>query len=205
MMNIRILTCPYHRRHIWLRCLGSSTLIEETPHMWYLGRAQPFGRALLAGPSLSPLKFPRGNLSASAGSIAHTRAFSTPDQCSTYMSSRALSSHLRENFSLATQDNWMLASTPELHHEKSSMSVAVASGFIREPSITTPLHGRNASDRLLSSSETSTRKLSPTGAAPQESLGKSEALWNIDHVRKSRQASGIIKTHNPGHLFHTAA
>jgi hypothetical protein len=71
----------------------------------------------------------------------------------------------------------MLAGTLELHHENSSMSVAVASGFIRQPSITIPLHERNASDGLLSSSETSTRKLSPTGTAHQESLGKSEAPW----------------------------
>jgi hypothetical protein len=121
------------------------------------------------------------------------------------MSGRASSSHLRGKFSHATQDNCMLAGTSELHHEKSSMSVAVASGFIREPSITTPLHERNASDRLLSSSEISTRELSPTGTAPQESLGKSEAPWNIDHVRKSKQARGILESHDPGHLFHTAA
>jgi hypothetical protein len=177
MMSIRILTCPYHRRHICLRCPSCSTLIEETPHMWYLGRAQPFGRALLVGPSLSPMKVSRGNLSASAGSITHIRAFSTPHQRSTCMSGRALSSHLRGNPSYAIQDNCMLAGTLELHHENSSMSVAVASGFIRQPSITIPLHERNASDGLLSSSETSTRKLSPTGTAHQESLGKSEAPW----------------------------
>ena len=150
---------------------------RDCTHAGYLGGAQPFGRALLAGPSLNPMKVPRGDLSASAGSVAHTRAFPTPDQRSTRRSGRALSSHSRGNFSHATQDNCMLAGTPELHHENSSMSVAVAPGFIREPSITTPLHERNASDRLLSSSETSTRKLSPTGIAPQESLGKSEAPW----------------------------
>ena len=151
------------------------------------------------------MKVPRGDLSASAGSIAHTRAFSTPDQRSTRRSDRASNSYLLGNFSHATQDSWILAGTPELHHENSSMSVAVASGFIRVPSITTPLHERNPSNRFLSSSETSARKLSPTGTAPQENLGKSEAPWNIDHVRKSKQASGILETQNPGHLFHTAA
>jgi hypothetical protein len=149
----------------------------DSTHVGYLGRAQTFDRSLLAGPSLSPMKVPRGDLSTGAGSVAHTRAFSTPDQRSTRKSGRASSSHLRGNLSHATQDNWTLAGTPELHHEKSSMSVAVVSGFIREPSITTPLHERNASGRLLSSSKTNTRKLSPTGTAPQESLGKSEAPW----------------------------
>jgi hypothetical protein len=167
----------------------------------YLDRAQLFGRKSLAGPSLSLLEV----LSASAGIIAYTRALSTPDQRSTRESDRASSSHLRENFSHATQDYQMLSGTPELHPENSNMSSAVASGLIREPSITTPLHERNASDRLLPSCETSTRKLSPTGTAPQESLGKSEAPWNIDNVRKSKQASEILDTHDPGHLVHTAA
>ena len=52
---------------------------RDSTHVGYLGHAQPFGRALLAGPSLSPMKVPRSDLSASASNIAHTRAFSTLD------------------------------------------------------------------------------------------------------------------------------
>jgi len=145
------------------------------------------------------MKVPRGDLSASADSVAHTRAFSSPDQRSTRRSGRASSSHLGGNFSHAIQDNCMLAGSPELRHGKSSMSVAVASGFVREPSITTQLHERNVPDRLLSSSRTSTRELSPTGAQLYQMpyQQRFNTLRQIQHQSHPATSSHELKLEKP--------